>query len=154
MCWGTGACFPPEGPKLQLWGSPQPPTHACPGLCGYNTGWGEQRLVFSCCQISFPSRKSLHTPLCQWACFSFPKIGQENLVLAFSTSTSKALKTSSTGKDLGCVGGEVLHLHWLLFFSPKNKARKLERVKMKCLNIYMKPGASSTFKNTMRTECA
>lgn len=123
--------------KLHLWCSLQLPD-LYPGLGVHTTGWGEQRLVFSCRQISSPSRKSFHTLPCQWACFSFPKIGQENLVSAFSTSTSRALKTSLTGKDLCCVGGGGAAS--TISFLPKNKAPKSECVKMKCLKISMKAG--------------
>ena len=149
--WGTGGWAPWKAPScIYVFSSPPDP---CPGLCGHDTGWGEQRLVFSCCQISSPSRKSLQSLPYQWACFSFPKIGKENLVSAFSTSTRIALKTSFTGRDLCCVGGGGA-TSTVIFFSPKNKAPKSECVKTKCLKISLKAGRNIPHHQEHQHGCA
>ena len=104
--WGTGACFPPkEGPKLQLWGSSQPPDPRMPWALWpqYRVGWAEVGVQLLSDFISLQKEPPYSTvPV---SMFFFSQNRARKSGVSFLNLYQYSSKNKLTGKDLGCVGG-------------------------------------------------
>lgn len=116
-CWGAGASAPQkEAPSCSSDVLPSPLTHAL-GFVATTQGGVKQRLVFSCCQILSPSRKSLHTPTVPVSMFLFSQNRARKSGVSFLNLYQYSSKNKLNWKGSWLCGSGRCHIYGYFFLT-------------------------------------